>query len=118
MFYRLNEKNEILDFAEIKYADDCLETEKKIVRGFDGQLVFEDELNSSDYLSRKEEFSSCIEKEKREEKIKSRLNNLTQDFIQVLCGAVFEDIEERKQEFRTLHNELRVFQGKKPREYK
>lgn len=52
------------------------------------------------------------------EKKQSRLDELTQDFIQVFCGAVFEDIEERKQEFRALHNELRGFQGKKPREYK
>ena len=117
MFYRLNEEKKIIDCADFKYANDCLETNKNIVCGFDGKLVFEDELNSSDYLSRKEEFSSCIEKEKREEKIKSRLNNLTEDFIQVLCGAVFEDIEERKQEFRTLHNELRVLIGKEPRIY-
>ena len=52
------------------------------------------------------------------EKKQIRLNELTQDFIQASLGAVFDDIEERKREFRTLHNELRVFQGKKPREYK
>ena len=49
--------------------------------------------------------------------IQARLDKLTQDFIQVLCGAVIDDIEERKQEFQTLHNELRVLLGKEPRIY-
>ena len=47
--------------------------------------------------------------------LKSKLNNLSQDFIQVQCGAVFDDLEERKRKFRTLHNELRLLQNKKER---
>lgn len=49
--------------------------------------------------------------------IKPRLSQLSQDLIQAQAGAVFEDLEERKVEFQTLHNELRVLLGKEPREY-
>jgi hypothetical protein len=49
--------------------------------------------------------------------IKTRLEQLSQDLIQAQAGAVFEDLEERKTEFQTLHNELRVLLGKEPREY-
>lgn len=41
MFYRLKEDNTILDCADFKYADNCLETDKNIVRGYDGGLYFE-----------------------------------------------------------------------------
>ena len=45
------------------------------------------------------------------------LTNLSQDFIQLQLGAVFEDLEQRKERFKTLHNELRQLLGKEPREY-
>ena len=56
-------------------------------------------------------------KQKRRTAIKNRLNELNQDFVQVLCGAVIDDIEERRQEFIALHNELRILLGKEPRKY-
>ena len=43
MFYRLKEDGTILDKANFKYAEDCLETDKNIVRGYDGGLYFEGE---------------------------------------------------------------------------
>lgn len=45
-----------------------------------------------------------------------RLNELTKDFAQVQAGLVIEDIEERKLEFQTLLNEVRILQGKEPRQ--
>lgn len=41
MFYRLDKNNNIIDSAEFKYADDCLETDKNIIRGYDGCLYIE-----------------------------------------------------------------------------
>lgn len=58
-----------------------------------------------------------FENQKRINAIKMRLEQLSQDLIQAQAGAVFEDLEERKQEFQTLHNELRVLLGKEPRVY-
>lgn len=45
----------------------------------------------------------------------NRLTELTKDLAQVQAGLVIDDIEERKQEFRTLLNEVRALQGKQPR---
>lgn len=48
----------------------------------------------------------------------NRLTELTKDLAQVQAGLIITDIEERKQEFRTLLNEVRVLQGKQAREAK
>lgn len=50
--------------------------------------------------------------------IKSRLAELSQDFIQATAGAQFPDIESRINEFQALHNELRSLLGKEPRVYR
>ena len=41
MFIQLNEKNEIIASASFKVDDTFIETNKNIVRGFDGKLYFE-----------------------------------------------------------------------------
>ena len=56
-------------------------------------------------------------KQNRIYEIQARLNQLSQDFVQADLGAVFDDLEARKNEFKTLHNELRELQGKEKREY-
>lgn len=56
-------------------------------------------------------------KQERLSEIQQRLNDLSQDFVQADLGAVFEDLEQRKNEFRTLHNEMRILLGKEPRVY-
>lgn len=53
----------------------------------------------------------------RIQKIQSRLNELSQDLVQMNCGAVFDDKESRMKEFQKLHNELRSLSGKAPRVY-
>ena len=45
----------------------------------------------------------------------NRLEELTKDFAQIQAGLIIEDIEDRKIEFQTLLNEVRVLQGKEPR---
>lgn len=55
--------------------------------------------------------------EKRTAKIKERLEQLSEDFVQAWAGAQIEDIEARKSEFADLHNELRGLLGKAPRVY-
>lgn len=47
---------------------------------------------------------------------KNRLTELTKDFVQVQAGLIVPNIEEKKQEFQTLLNEVRVLQGKTERE--
>ena len=47
----------------------------------------------------------------------ARLEELTKDFAQIQAGLIIENIEERYAEFRTLLNEVRVLQGKEPRNF-
>lgn len=56
-------------------------------------------------------------KNKRVGAIKERLAQLSEDFIQAWAGAQISDIDARKTEFATLHNELRSLLGKTPRIY-
>ena len=51
-------------------------------------------------------------------RLEERLFQLNQDIIQMYCGAVFEDADERIAEFQEKHNRLRYLKGKEPREYK
>ena len=51
-------------------------------------------------------------------KLEARLKELSQDIVQIQCGAVFEDKDERIVEFQEKHNRLRYLKGKEPREYK
>ena len=43
MFIQLNKNNEIIASADFKFAEDVIETDKEIVRNWDGRLVFKGE---------------------------------------------------------------------------
>lgn len=88
---------------EDEYYDDCVRED------FDGYVF-----NLEKYNTRKQEEqkAKCIPE------IQTRLNELSEDFIQATVGAKLPDINERIAEFRRLHNELRTLLGKEPREYK
>ena len=43
MFIQLNKNNEIIASANFKFAEDAIETDKEVVRNYDGKLVFEGE---------------------------------------------------------------------------
>lgn len=88
-------------------------------------MVIKEQIINSDGISfveremTEDEINSINENQKQEriEQIQTELTNLSQDFIQAELGAVFEDLDERKDRFRTLHNELRELLGKSPRNY-
>lgn len=50
--------------------------------------------------------------------IQARLTELDHDIVQDIAGEIVPNIEERKAEFVTLHNELRVLLGKEERALK
>lgn len=68
-------------------------------------------------IAREHIISEEEKQQHRISEIQQRLNNLSQDFVQADLGAIFEDLEQRKEEFRTLHNEMRVLLNKEPRVY-
>lgn len=54
----------------------------------------------------------------KKNEIKAELSKLSEDIIQYSAGEQVPDIEKRKAEFIELHNELRILEGKEPREIK
>lgn len=54
-------------------------------------------------------------KQNRIEEIKNKLTELNYDFMQYFSGEQIDDIENRKQDFIKLHNELRELLGKEKR---
>lgn len=95
-------------FANIEdeYFENCLFIDFDFI---DGEYVF-----NMDKYNKRNQF---VVNQQRIDEINKRLTSLTQDFIQVQLGAIFEDLEERKEEFKTIHNELRELQNKKKRLY-
>ncbi len=57
-------------------------------------------------------------KEKRIYQIKQRLTAISEDIIQDLAGEMVENIESKKQEFISLHNEIRTLLNKLQRRLK
>ena len=77
-----------------------------------GKMIYVDngELKTKNYELSEEEI-----KQNRIEEIKNKLTELNYDFMQYFSGEEINDIEERKQEFIGLHNELRELLGKEKR---
>ena len=92
------------------------ETRKKAYKLVNGQWVF-DETKYQELLKEQAVIDKQIKDEDRKFEIQERLNQLSQDFVQVWCGAEIPDINTRIAEFQLLHNELRTLNGKEPRAY-
>lgn len=75
MFYRLDKNNNIIDNANFKYAEDCLETDKNIVRDFNGKLVFEEETLTQEYLTAKQNLETKQDNQERIAKLTNKLVN-------------------------------------------
>lgn len=82
----------------------CEQNKGKELKVLDGKIVAVDPIPTEEEILQHNLFI----------KIK-RLEELTKDFAQVQAGLIIEDIEDRKVEFQTLLNEVRVLQGKEPR---
>ena len=55
MFYTTDKDGNIIAAADFKFSEQALETDKEILRGFDGKLYFEDELPEKSITILKEE---------------------------------------------------------------
>lgn len=91
----------IIDVPAVEYQPARTEVENIFI-----YIPFPDEEETEEDKAFQEEYETF-----------KRLQELTNDFIQVMAGAVFDDLEERKKEFRELHNKMRQFKGKTPRKY-
>ena len=48
---------------------------------------------------------------------KEEAKRLSEDIVQIYCGAIFPDVEQRLARFREVHNKMREIEGKQPRKY-
>ena len=82
-----------------------------------------DDLSVEDFDDLQFNKEKCVARIKRDEdfrrlpKLRERLKELSEDIVQIQCGAVFEDKEDRIAEFKEVHNEIRRIIGKEPRVY-
>ena len=82
----------------------CEQPKGKDIKVVDGQVVAVEHEVTQEELNQQKLSENML-----------RLTELTKDFAQVQAGLIIDDIENRKLEFRTLLNEVRVLQGKEPR---
>lgn len=106
-----NLKNNI-PYTEPPYNFKIIDVEKEDCESsdFDDDLTF----NIQKYNTRKQNKIDEIEIKQ----LKQELESLSKDFIQVLCGAIIPDFEQRRQLFISKHNYLRWLENKQPRQYK
>lgn len=98
-----------LEFAKEELDEICLKQSNGLIPRYtqDKGLYFEK------YTPTQEEIN-----EQRKYELKVELSKLSEDIIQSQLGEIVPNIEERKARFISLHNELRVLEGKEPREIK
>lgn len=80
------------------------------LRKINGQIIIDEQAKQS--------AKEYVDTQKRISETKARLTALSEDIVQDLAGEVVPNVEERKAEFISLHNELRVLTGLEPRELK
>jgi hypothetical protein len=83
------------------------------------EFVFVEDFDENLRFS-EEKFKARLQHEEEMRKLpqlKLRLQELSDDIVQIQCGAVFEDKDERIAEFQQVHNEIRRILNKAPRIY-
>ena len=92
MFVQLNEKNEIIASASFKVDDTFIETNKNIVRGFDGKLYFEGERTEEELAEEKRQ-QELIEKQREIDKLKKYLSDTDYEVIRIVEAMISGDIQ-------------------------
>ena len=85
----------------------CEQNKGKELKVVDGKLIAIEHIPTEEELKQQQISTKLY-----------RLEELTKDFAQIQAGLIIENIEERKLEFQTLLNEVRILQGKDPRQIK
>lgn len=126
----VDENGNIFDFKfeTIEKEDGTIEIKDIYLENGFTKVELEDKYFDCNYFDFNEDLTFNVEKyNKRKERENAllilpnklkRLEELRKDIVQDIAGLYIEDIETRKEEYRTLLNEVRVLQGKTPREIK
>ena len=95
------------NYTKVEVPEECFYDLS--VEDFNENLTFNQEKFEA-RLQREEDFRKLP-------KLRERLKELSEDIVQIQCGAVFEDKDDRIAEFQEVHNEIRRIIGKEPRVY-
>ncbi len=89
-------------------------TKQKAYKYKDNQWLF-DERRYQELLA--EKLSLQKENQSNEEYLsnKQKLSKLSEDIIQSIAGIYIPNLEEKKNEFKNLLNQVRIFEGKNPK---
>ncbi len=96
MFIQLNENNEIIASANFKFAEDVIETNKKVIRNWDGKLVFEGEETEKPLKQLKQEKIKELKQNCSEEIYKIYPIYKQIDILGRIGGYTNKDFEEMK----------------------
>ena len=108
MFVEFNENGEIIASADFKFNENAIETDKKIVRSFNGKLLFEEDLNNKN--------ENDLIKNENIKKIKEQISNEIYnkypiskqiDIIARIGGYTDDDFNDMKDFINTKVNEYR-----------
>lgn len=98
-----------LEFSKEELDEICLQQSNGLIPKYtqDKGLYFEK------YIPTKEEIN-----QNKTDELKLELQKLSEDIIQHICGEDIPDIQDRMSKFIAIHNEVRILEGKEPREIK
>jgi len=66
--------------------------------------------------NKRQECQTKAQKHQQIAALKAQLAPLQEDLVQVIAGQIIPNIEDKRAEFRRIHNEIRTLEGKLPRE--
>ena len=106
MFIQLNENNEIIASSSFKFSEDAIETNKEVVRNWDGKLVFKGEETEKPEPSLEElKANKKAELKQKRDEYKSK-NGFSQFIYENLEFNLIEDIDNEKAKWRAFLQDL------------
>ena len=106
MFIQLNEDNEIIASSSFKFSEDAIETNKEVVRNWDGKLVFKGEETEKPEPSLEElKANKKAELKQKRDEYKSK-NGFSQFIYENLEFNLIEDIDNEKAKWRAFLQDL------------
>lgn len=120
MFVKFNENGKVESYADVEKLEDIrpesdgfeeisgfAQEDLEFLKKENGIISIDYDLKSS-VTAKRESYKTYIEHKKR-------LRSLSEDIIQLICGEDVPNIEAKKAEFISIHNTVRVYEGKEIR---
>lgn len=116
MFYLADGNGKIQAVADFKFDENAVYTEEEIVQTYDGRWVFAEDTQTEEYKALERAYLNERLVLARASALKEELAKIKEDIEQETFGLVRSDYAEKKARACEIVNELRVLEGKEPRE--